>query len=328
MIEAWRQAGNLSDGAAERASRAFEEVARAEGAVHGQPADEVHFHEVGAIDSIVDTVGASYLLDLLGIERLYSLPVVTGYGTVDCAHGTLPVPAPATARILEGIPVTTGPYEGEMTTPTGAALLKCNVTDWGAGCTMVPLATGMGLGTRRIEGTTNCLRLIVGEPVDLEARSTDEQPQDRFSVESCVLLQSNIDHISPEMAASCCEDLMAAGALDGWQQPITMKKGRLGILLNVLARPAEADATSRLISKLTGSLGVRRMLVERTVAPREQVELQTQHGPVRYKVAEVAPAEERPHWARPEHDDVARIARETGMSYQETFAELMRAWRS
>ena len=318
MIVRWGEGGLLSPGAVERSLRTFELVARAESQVHGTALDEVHFHEVGAIDSIVDTVGACHLMDLLGLDEVYATPITVGFGTVDCAHGTLPVPAPATALLLEGLPAVAGPYEGEMTTPTGAGLLHANVTCWEPFPAMVPRATGFGLGTRKVDGAANALRVIVGDRV-----ATCSDAGDGFALEQCVLLQANIDHLSPEVAASCCEDLMAAGALDVWQEPIAMKKGRLAFKLNVLARPADADRLAREAIGRAGTLGIRRVPVERVVAPRGIFERETEFGPVRFKALEASPLHDQAgSWIRPEHDDVARIARETGLPYEEVLKRL------
>ena len=367
-IAAWRDDGSITAGAADRALKTFRIVAEAEAQVHGMPVDEVAFHEVGAIDSIVDIVGASVLLDALGIEELHSSTVCLGYGTIECAHGTLPVPAPATAVICQDIPVESGAYEGEMTTPTGAALLKANVTHWSPMPAMVPHAIGIGLGTRELDGTANSLRIIAGDPVsrvlpctpaysagrpgeDGAGDAADAKPGGAGAtpdgddaapdmagtvpgiapmkaqaagmyVESCILLQTNVDHLSPENVASSCEDLLGSGALDVWQQPIAMKKGRLGSMLNVLARPEDADRLCELACRLTGSLGIHRTSVERSVAPRGSETIGTPFGQVRYKVAWPDEPARRPHWTRPEHDDVARIARKTGRSFADVEEEL------
>ena len=322
LICGWGDAGKLTSGAVERALKTFELVARAESQVHGMTMDEVHFHEVGAIDSIVDTVGACLLMDALGLDEIYATPITVGFGTVDCAHGTLPVPAPATALLLEGLPIVPGAYEGEMTTPTGAGLLHANVTHWAPFPAMVPKAIGMGLGTRKLDGAANCLRVICGDAV-----SQPLDPEDGIALEQCVLLQANIDHISPETAAACCEDLMSAGALDVWQEPITMKKGRLAFKLNVLTAAADADRLAKEAMTRSGSLGMRRTPVERYVAPREYLERETEFGTVRFKTMKASPLSDNARaWVRPEHDDVARIARETDLPYDEVFERLLSAF--
>lgn len=335
MIESWRDTGAITQGAANRALKAFHMVAQAEAQVHGKSVDEVHFHEVGAIDSIVDTVGASILIDALKLDKIYCTPITVGFGTVDCAHGTLPVPAPATQLLLEGFPVQTGPYEGEMTTPTGAALLHANVTNWTSMYSMVPRAMGFGLGTRHIDGAANALRIVMGTEISpvtsgetkLSTTSKPDGTQQEFAIEQCVLLQTNIDHLSPEMAASCCEDILKLGAKDVWQSPITMKKGRLGFMLNVLTSPECCDSMCLDISRITGSLGIRRQVVERTVAPRAYETLKTKYGDVGFKVMEPTPAAERSAWVRPEHSDVERIARETNRRYRDVFDELVKIWQ-
>ncbi|MGI6216724.1 MAG: nickel pincer cofactor biosynthesis protein LarC [Coriobacteriales bacterium] len=329
MLSSWHSEGKLQDDAFKRAMAAFKIVAEAESQVHGVPLEEVHFHEVGAIDSIVDIVGASLLMSKLDLSRIFCTPITVGYGTVDCAHGTLPVPAPATAKILEGMPIVTGAYEGEMTTPTGAALLKANVTDWAPLVPMVPRASGFGLGDRQIPGAANCLRTIVGDAIDpVTLESSHAEPEDGFRVEGCVLLQTNIDHISPEIAASCCEDLMSLGAKDVWQQPVTMKKGRLGFVLNVLVSPEDCDEFCKKICELTGTLGVRRSIVERTVAPRIKKTIQSEFGEIGFKVMEPGSPAERQSWVRPESDDVARVARQAGIGYPEAYEKLMHLWES
>ncbi|MCR5845483.1 MAG: nickel pincer cofactor biosynthesis protein LarC [bacterium] len=324
MILEWEREGRITTGASGRAIATFTAIAEAEAKVHGKSVEDVAFHEVGAIDSIVDIIGACILLDVLGIERLYSSPMIVGFGTVKCAHGILPVPAPATALICEGLPTAAGPNEGEMTTPTGGAICKANVTDWAPMPCIVPTAIGTGFGTRNIEGAYNALRVIIGD-------ETSEFPQvegDFFKVEQCALLQTNIDHVSPEAMAICCEDLLVEGALDVWQQPITMKKGRLAIELDVLCKVSDAQRIAESIYDKVGALGIRRSIVERTVAPREQIEVETRFGSVRFKCAGIGRACDRAEWVRPESDDVARISREFGMSPAEVSAELMEVWRS
>ena len=324
MLQNWNASAQLTPSAYKRAVHAFELIAQAEAKAHNVPIEQVHFHEVGAIDSIVDIVGASILLDKLDITKLYSTPITVGFGTVKCAHGTLPVPAPATANLCCDLPVVTGPYEGEMTTPTGAALLKANVTNWSPMPTMVPRATGMGLGTRTLKCAANCLRIIVGEGV---SAATEQPTGAELNLEGCVLLQSNIDHLSPEILASCCEDLMSLGALDVWQQPILMKKGRMACLLNVLVRTDDCDCICQSISQLTGTLGVRRTQVERAVAPRSVATIDTQFGEVSFKIMKANASGEVTCWVRPEHEDVARIAREHGLAYEQVFEQLVQAYK-
>lgn len=325
QLESWRQNGSITKCAFDKSTRAFEIIAAAEAQVHGVEIENVTFHEVGAIDSIVDIIGASVLLDVLNIKTLCSSIVTLGYGTVECAHGILPVPAPATALICVDMPVQAGANAGELTTPTGAALLKANVARWCPAPPMVPSAIGTGFGTKTIPQTPNALRIVVGTSISAlnPECKYNEQDVPRMHIEGCVLLQTNIDHISPENAASCCEELLDAGALDVWQEPIVMKKGRLGSLLNVLTKPLDTDCLCEAISKYTGSLGIRRRAVERSVAPRKFCSVNTRYGNVNFKLAWPDEPCKRQSWVRPEHDDVARIARTSKRSFIDIEEELL-----
>ncbi|MBE0477193.1 MAG: nickel pincer cofactor biosynthesis protein LarC, partial [Coriobacteriia bacterium] len=280
------------------ASRAFGGLAEAEAGAHGVGIDEVRFHEVGAADSIVDVVGVCAGLHALGVERVTSSPVALGSGSVACAHGTLPVPAPATARLLAGIPVVAGEAGGELTTPTGAALLRALTAGFGPVPPMTLLAAGYGLGSREI-AAPNVAVLLLGD--------AEEEPQP--SEERVVLLETNVDHISAEHLAYAAERLRDAGALDVWQTPAAMKKGRLGAVLAALARSGEAAALAALLARETGTLGVRVGHVRRRVEARESRAVRTSLGEVRVKTAGGR--------VRPEHDDVAEIALRTGMPYDE-----------
>jgi uncharacterized protein (TIGR00299 family) protein len=306
----------LSPAAAALALRAFEAVAVAEATVHGRPLDHVHFHEVGGADSIIDIVGSSFLLDRLQPTAVYATPLALGNGTFVCAHGELPVPAPATARIIEGLPVYASSHEGELTTPTGAALAKAFVTHWAPLPPLAPTGLGHGAGSRDLPGAPNVVRVIAGEPVSLAGLG------DALTVEGCVLLHTNIDHRTPEELAFACEELLAAGALDVWQEPITMKKGRLAVRVSVLCHAARAQELTQKTIALTGSLGVRSQYVERTVIPREAVTLDTPYGPVPFKAAAIDTPAARTAWLRPEHEAVAHIARAQGLDYHTLYEEL------
>jgi hypothetical protein len=297
-------AADLPSPVRERALRAFEALATAEAAAHGTPVDEVHFHEVGALDSLVDVVGACAGVHALEIEWLLASPVATGSGTVKTAHGTLPVPAPATAALLIDVPTVAGPAEGELTTPTGAALLDACASGYGVSPPMVPQLVGYGAGTRDI-GMPNVCRIVIGES------ETVEVP---LRTERVTLLETNIDHVSPEAAAVALDQLLAEGALDAWLSPIVMKKGRSAFTLSALVASELAEPFAERIIALTGTLGVRRREIERFVAEREQREVTTPYGVVRFKIGPVG--------ARPEADDVARIARETGRSFGEVEREI------
>jgi len=292
----------------------FLALAEAEAGVHGTAVDDVHFHEVGALDSILDVVGACAAFHALGIERLTASPVATGWGTVETSHGTLPVPAPATAALLLGIPMAPGPAgpaggaPGELTTPTGAALVRVLVAEFGASPPMTPQAVGYGAGTRDI-GHPNVCRVTLGAPARNDVALAAEQ---------VALLETTIDHISAEAGAFAADQLLAEGALDVWQAPVAMKKGRLGYVLSVLVPAEVAEQFAGRVVALTGTLGVRRTDLPRLVAEREHREIATAYGPVRVKVG---PLGATPRF-RPEHDDVARVARETNRVYSAVAHEL------
>jgi len=294
----------------ERSLAAFSALAVAEAAAHGTDIDSVHFHEVGAIDSIVDIVGVCAGLHALGIERLVVSAVAVGSGTVETSHGTLPVPAPATAALLEGVPVLGGPAGGELTTPTGAALLVALADGFGPMPALTVLGSGYGAGTRDI-GCPNVCRLLLGTAAD--APSDDDTGA---SAEAVAVLETNVDHISAEELAFAAEELLAEGALDVWQTPIVMKKGRSAVTLSVLVTADSAAVTAARIMALTGTLGVRVAPMHRFVTAREVVEIATAWGTVRVKSGAGR--------VRPEHEDVARIAREHGLSYRDVAREIGR----
>jgi len=356
--------GIVSPRAAELALWVFTRVAEAEAKVHGVTPEEVHFHEVGAADSIIDILFSSYLLDLLQPTAIYATPLALGSGTVICDHGELPVPAPATVEILAatrgmskvdsmpkgepigdglsgmpkgdpkgapkgdgssstlspGVPSYASSHSGELTTPTGAALIAEFVTSFAPLPCSRPLAIGYGAGSREIFGAANVLRAISAEPGSLAGLEAREEEQ--VSIEGITQLECNLDHISAEAVALACEELLAAGALDVWQEPITMKKGRLAIKLVVLTKPQLATTLAQRAIELTGSLGVRANYLERTVIPRAVVILDTPYGPLPFKAAEIGSPTSRISWLRPEHDAVARLAHERGLDYLPLYLEL------
>jgi len=330
-IRTMLQAAALPTAARERALRAFEAIAAAEGAVHGTAPESVHFHEVGAADSIADIVGVSLGLELLSVEHLVCSTVAVGSGlTGRTAHGTLPVPAPATLELLAGAPIESGLSDGELTTPTGAALVRVNVDAFGPLPAMVATAIGYGAGTRETPGLPNVARIVLGHDLRVaggsqppfaheDPRTTHDSP-----LEPVVLLATAVDHIAPEQVAFAAEELRTAGALDVWQMPVAMKKGRLGVELSVLARPEDVERLSDAIHDLTGSLGVRRTDLERGVLARRIDEAEGPWGSFRVKVSGSGDS----YRARPEHDDIARIARATGMHYGEVSRRLREAAES
>ena len=318
QIEGAGRTGILTEIAARLSLTTFEAIATAEAAIHGVDVEQVHFHEVGAADSIIDICCSNFLLDKLDPEAVYATPLALGFGTFICSHGKMSVPAPATSRLIEGLPAYAGVHEGELTTPTGAALARHFVTTWEQLPCMRPQAVGYGAGSRTIPGASNVVRAIAGERSSLAGLTSGGD----FFIEGCTLLETNIDHLSPEALAFACEELLAFGALDVWQEPITMKKGRLAVRLCVLTSADNAQRSAEAIIRLTGTLGVRSTYVERTCIPRQVVTTDTEFGEVRYKTAHVSTPDGDILLQRPEYDDVARIAREQGLDFNKLYDEL------
>lgn len=328
MIATAAGTGTLSDNAAKLAAAVFSDIASAEARVHGVSIDHVHFHEIGAADSIIDIVGCCYLLDKLAPTRFYATPLALGNGTIKCDHGELAVPAPATVQLIKGLPVFASEHLGELTTPTGAALAANFITNWEPLPCMRPTMVGFGAGTMNLPGAANVVRVIAGEPTELSGSSDDlcqdKGLEDGFTVQGCTLLETNIDHLTPEALAFICEELLKEGAFDVWQEPIVMKKGRLAVCLCVLCAATAAQTMSQSISAATGSLGVRSRYVERTIAPRKKVVLETSFGPVPFKVADISSPSESVSWLRPEYEAVAALAREHNLEFVELYDRLVR----
>lgn len=278
----------------------FRLLAEAESAVHGEPLEHIHFHEVGSLDAIADICTASLALYELGAEEIIASPVHVGSGTVRCAHGLLPVPAPATAELLKGVPVYGGEIQGELCTPTGAALLKYYCKGFGPMLPMTVETTGCGVG-RKVFPRPNCLLAYLGE-------------REVQAVELCC----NVDDMSGEDVGHALQALMDAGALDAWWQPIGMKKSRPGMLLSVLCRPEDRDRILELLFRHTTTIGVRETLCRRTVLRRHGETVETPFGPVRWKISEGCGVRR----AKPEYEDLSALAEQTGMTLPELRAAL------
>ena len=304
----------LSERARAAAGAVFERLARAEARVHGVAVEEVHFHEVGAVDSIVDVCGAAVALELLGWPRAVAAPPELGSGFVKTAHGLLPVPPPAVLELLLGLPVRPGGPPGEAVTPTGAALLA-GLFEVGPLPPHRPTRVGYGAGTARWPDRPNVLRLTIGE-VDPAAAAPGE---------ALVVVECNLDDASGQLAARAIEAALEAGALDAWAAPLTMKKGRPGLLLGALCEPARRDAVARVFLTETTSLGVRFTPVERQALERELVPVETRYGTVCVKVARL---DGRVVNAQPEYDDCLARATERGVPVKEVLAEAASAWRA
>lgn len=289
----------IADEPRQAALGALRDLARAESQVHGVEIDDVHFHEIGAADTLVDLLGIAMGMHTLGVTGLTASPLALGGGTVMTEHGELPVPAPATAVLLEGMPVLPGPVGGELTTPTGAAAMRTFASNFGPVPPMVVRRVGTGCGTRDI-GLPNVARLLLGES------AADVAGHDQVT-----LLESNIDHLTPEELAVAAERLRNAGALDVWQTPVVMKKGRAAIVVSVLAETSHASALADRLMAETGTLGVRMLPCDRRLAERDVTEVPTSLGPARFKIATL------PTGIRTlsiESDDAARIAADNGMA--------------
>lgn len=289
----------------ETVDRIFAVIAEAEAHIHGIAVDEVAFHEVGATDSIVDIFGAAICLDYLGVDTVFSLPVELGSGFVNCAHGRLAVPAPATLEILKGVPCLTGGVAGEATTPTGAAILKATVRQFGQRFAITPERIGYGVG-RRDFAIPNVLRVVLGEVADDTAVSAESE---RANVE----IAANIDDMSPESYEPLIERLFAVGANDVFITPIIMKKGRLAHMVSVLAHQQKVDALVQVLFEESTTIGVRLHSVGKRMLTRSFVTVPTSFGAVRVKIAKL-PGGGAERW-KVEYDDVKHIAHERGLPY-------------
>ena len=284
----------------QKADAAFWAIAEAEGEMHGMPPEEVHLHEVGAVDAILDVVGVIWGMDQVGIEQVRCGVLRVGDGTVRAAHGLLPVPAPATLKLLEGHLVSPGPEgAGELVTPTGAALVR--VLSAGRPPVLyTPIRSGFGAGTKDFQGRANALRIIIAE---IGAEQVDELR------EAVVMLACDVDDMTPEYLSAAADHARESGALDATLTPITMKKGRAATRIEVLCRPADAERLERLLLTRTTSIGVRRMDMTRLALPRTEAVVDVLGHPVRVKRVTLPDSSTR---AKPEFDDVQRIALVTG----------------
>lgn len=300
----------LSDSVKEKALRVFTRLAEAEAKVHGTTIEKVHFHEVGAVDAIIDVVGAVVALESLGVKDVRCSPLPVGSGTVTCEHGVMPVPAPATAELLMGFPIAACDEAGEMTTPTAAAVLTTLASEFGPPPGMTLTAIGYGAGTRDGQTRPNLLRVMLGET------QGDEE------TDTVAVLETNLDDVSPEVIGHCLECLMAGGALDAFTTPIQMKKSRPGIMLTVLCEPGRIDAMERVLFAETTTFGVRRHLVARTKMRRRWETVTTPFGDIRMKVGEIGETQT----ASPEYADCRAAAERCGKPLREVIAAANAAW--
>ena len=306
----------------QKAGSLFRRLAEAEATVHGTSPEKVHFHEVGALDSIVDVVGGVIALRALGAERFASSPLNLGTGTVTMSHGTFPVPPPATARLVAGVPVY-GEGEGELVTPTGALLVTGHATEYGPLPAMRIEATGHGAGTRDTRGRPNVLRLIVGQAEAAARGPSDARGGQREG--RVLVLETEVDDAAPQLLGPLLEKLLSAGALDAYFTPVQMKKSRPGVLVTAIAPPERREAIEELLFRETTTLGVRRQEWLRSELEREAVPVATPYGEVRVKVGRRGAVV---YNAWPEFEDCQRLAAENGVAVKEVLAAALAAWRS
>jgi uncharacterized protein (TIGR00299 family) protein len=302
-VEAIIARGQLTEKQRTLALALFRKLAVAEATVHGMPLERVHFHEVGALDSIADIIGSAVGLDLLGAEQFTSRPVPTGHGTVKCAHGLMPVPTPATAELLKGAPLASSPVKGELTTPTGAAILSTVVAEYADAPEMTVENVGHGAGTKDFIEQPNLLRLFVGTASP--GRQSGEGLQDTVWV-----LETNLDDVPAEVIGYTIDQLFAAGALDVYAVPIQMKKCRPGVLLSAIAAGETVPALETVLFRETGTFGIRRYRANRSKLRRETVTVEAPWGPVAAKRGWRSDGFEV---VTPEYEECARIARDQGL---------------
>jgi pyridinium-3,5-bisthiocarboxylic acid mononucleotide nickel chelatase len=310
------EAAPLRDGVRARAHRAFERLARAEAAVHGTPAEEVHFHEVGALDAIADVVGVCAGLEHLCLDRLVVSPVAVGAGRVHGAHGEMPVPPPAVAELLRGVPSLAGPGagdgSGELCTPTGAALLTSSATAYGPQPAMTVRSIGVGAGGRDPDTHANVVRLLVGDAGAGEQAGT------------ALVLEANVDDLDPRLWPDVITALLAAGAADAWLTPIVMKKGRPAHTLSALVAADRAPAVRTEIFRQTSTIGLREITFAKVALERRMHTVEVGGEPVRVKIAL---HDGRVVNVQPEYDDVSRLAARTGRPVKDVLTDAVLASR-
>jgi pyridinium-3,5-bisthiocarboxylic acid mononucleotide nickel chelatase len=318
-ITAMIERSALSPRQRELAARIFQNLAEAEAKVHGTTIEKVHFHEVGAVDSIADVVGAAMGFELLGVERVICSPVPTGSGFVQIAHGRCSIPAPATGELLRGVPLAELDVEGELTTPTGAAIVATLAEEFGRLPAMTIEAIGYGAGQMELDHP-NLLRIFIGQRVGSSSSRAglgDEPAHRGPNIESIVVLQTNLDDANGESIGHAVDRLWAAGALDVALTAIQMKKGRPGVMISVQAKPDDIDQLEAILFKETPTLGVRRLPMVRSVLARQPHQVKTSWGMVAGKVIHLPNGG---HRFAAEYEDCRRLAESRGISLYEVMA--------
>ncbi len=318
MIEATSFSANVKADAC----AVYDLIAAAESRAHGKEVSEIHFHEVGMKDAVIDVLGACRLIEMISPDEIIASPIRTGFGDVKCAHGIVPVPAPATAYLLEGIPAYAGDIRGEMCTPTGAAILKHFAAKYCEMPAMITEAVGYGCGKKEFE-RANCVRAMIGTVSDSMANESgisnpNDQSEKKASSTGVVELSTNIDDMTGEALGFAAEIMREEGALDVYFTPVYMKKNRPGYILTVLCRSEDEEKMSGLFFKHTSTWGIRRREVERRYMDTRIEKRDTEFGPVRFKVGEGYGITK----SKPEYEDIARIAAEKSLSVREVIERL------
>ncbi len=304
----------LSESVGKNAAAIFRKLGEAEASVHDVALEKIHFHEVGAVDAIVDIVGACIAFDALGIEKFACSPLNVGGGTAKMTHGVLPVPAPAAAKLLQGKPTYSNGVQRELVTPTGAAIVSTLCDTFGPQPRMTVSAIGYGAGSIELEGQPNVVRIMIGEAADKVIAGFDEE----ISV-----IEANLDDMNPQIYGYFLEKALAAGALDVYTTPVQMKKNRPGTLLTLLCKPQDTNSLMSLVFAETTTFGARTYRAQRRTLPRESVNVHTQFGDVRVKLSRV---NGRILHVAPEFDDCRKLAVEKDVPLQRVFNEAMRSY--
>ena len=307
---------HLSDGVKKNATAIFRKLGEAEASVHNVPLEKIHFHEVGAVDAIVDIVGACIGFESLGIQKFACSPLNVGGGTAKMAHGILPVPAPATAKLLQGKPTYSNGVQKELVTPTGAAIVATLCDSFGPQPPMSVSAIGYGAGSADLEGQPNVLRIMLGESAEKAVPGFDEE----ISV-----IEANLDDMNPQIYGYFLEKALSAGALDVYTTPVQMKKNRPGTLLTLLCKPSDTQSLMSLIFAETTTFGARAYSAQRRTLPRESVSVRTKFGDVRVKLSRVNGSIR--HIA-PEYEDCRKLATEKNVPLHQVIDEAVRAFES
>jgi len=321
-IRALLEAGDLPKEALNIAQRIFRRLAEAEAVVHRKDVEQVTFHEVGAVDSIVDITGTAIALSQLGVERVFASPVPTGMGMTKSEHGAMPIPAPAVVELLRGAPLFSKGVSVELVTPTGAAILAALSEGYGDMPLMTLESVGYGAGSATLD-FPNVLRVMIGEEQERAGTSAgSEGDASRDTGE--IVLETNIDDLNPELYEYVLERILDAGAQDAWLTPIIMKKSRPAVTVSVLCSSSRVEAIQKILFHETGTLGIRSMTVTKRALDRDTIKVETLHGPVSVKVGKL---EGGTTTVSPEFEDCVRVAREGGLPARDVYEEAVRLAR-